>query len=607
MSLINLTPTYWQLKKKKSVTQIALFVSLIFHLFFFITTFYTMVQNQPIASEKANLEVDIISAENAAQPKPLLKKVSPRFHAPVRELTPVSPEVSTGEALPSLAAPVSVTNETPRPALGRDAQAETETEKSSESLDISKENWGEVSTANRTLRDIKGSLSKTEAASPAGNTTFGAKRPGPPRIQRTSEIAPIKMIEEEVNLTPAQLAEIREKRKALPHVPFPRLMKKLAQEIVETSEGGPIDVVFVIDASGSMRDNIKAVVEHLKEMVDVYKASKIDYALGATEFWANQNRNRITVFQLTKSFVTYKRTLQAIDIHQDENALDAIVQTVKELQFRATSKRHFILVTDEPFTSREGLEVKDAIAYCREFGVYVNVLGLPIDEHQKLAAATGGKWHVIPEEPKPQVAQPIIVKKTQRGKAQSLRRAQWADVTKIGNDLLQHGSNRPVDIILFVDSSKSMDDKLPHFLQQLDFIVRDWDNALIDYQIGVVRFRSRASVNIVNVFNPPQTLKQIRKIVELPCQENEMLLDAVAEGLRKVKLRPNAQPYFILITDEPADGEYSSLAIIKMLQQKHVLVSVVGTYDDFQQQVASETGGIWVPIPEGHTTNNLYW
>ena len=214
------------------------------------------------------------------------------------------------------------------------------------------------------------------------------------------------------------------------------------------------------------------------------------------------------------------------------------------------------------------MEVEDAIAYCREFGIYVNVLGLPIDEHQHLAAKTGGKWHVIPEERQPQVAQRVNVQKTPRSKAASLRRAQWADVTKIGSDLLQHGSSTPVDIVLFVDSSKSMDDKLPYFLQQLDIIVRDWDNAFIDYQVGVVRFRSRASVNIVNVFNPPQTLEQIRKIVELPCQENEMLLDAVAEGLRRLKLRPHAQPYFILITDEPADGEYSSLAIIKMFTGK---------------------------------------
>jgi len=592
----------------KSVTRKALFISLIFHFFFLITTFYIAVQNQPIASEKANLAVELISTEHTTQPKPLMKKVSPRFRAPTRELVkPISPQSSTGEALPSLTASVSVTTEVPRPALGRSLQAEVEKEESSASLDIAEQNWNEVSTETRNLRDIKGNLSKTEAASPAGNKTFGVKRPGPPRAQRTTEVVPIKIIEEEVSFSPAQLAEIRERRKTLPHVPFSKLMEKLAQEIVETSDGGPIDVVFVIDASGSMRDNIKSVVTHLKEMVDVYKASKIDYALGVTEFWANKNRNRISVFQLTKSFTEYKRTLQAIDVHQDENALDAIVQTVKELRFRLTSKRHFILVTDEPLTSQDGLEVEDAIAYCREFGIYVNVLGLPIDEHQILAAKTGGKWHVIPKERQPQVAQPTIVQKTPRGKAASLRRAQWADVTKIGTDLRQHGSSTPVDIVLFVDSSKSMDEKLPHFLQQLDIIVRDWDNAFIDYQIGVVRFRSRASVNIVNVFNPPQTLEEIRKIVELPCQENEMLLDAVAEGLRRLKLRSNAQPYFILITDEPADGKYSSLAIIKMLQEKRVLVSVIGTYDDFQQQVASKTGGIWVPIPEGHTTNNLYW
>ena len=67
---------------------------------------------------------------------------------------------------------------------------------------------------------------------------------------------------------------------------------------------------------------------------------------------------------------------------------------------------------------------------------------------------------------------------TPRSKATSLRNAQWADVqTKIGSDVLKHGSYAPVDLILFVDSSESMDDKLPNFLQQLDILVRDWDNA----------------------------------------------------------------------------------------------------------------------------------
>ncbi|MYC76826.1 VWA domain-containing protein [Candidatus Poribacteria bacterium] len=588
----------------QSVTRRALLISLIFHLFFFITTFYLVVQNQPIASEKTGLAAELISVENTPRPKSPLKKISPRFLASEREL--INPHVSTGESPPSLVSPVAVNTETPRSALGRSLQDDVKTENPSPSLDLSRKNWSEVSTATRTLQDVEGDLSKTEAASPAGNTTFGVKRSGPPRIQRAPEISTLNIAVEE-GLSPAQLAEISEKRKTLPHVPFSTLMKTLAQEIGATSDGGPIDVVFVIDASGSMRDNIKSVVEHLSEMVNVYKASKIDYALGVTEFWANKNRNRIRVVQLTKSFTEYKRTLQAIEVHQDENALDAVVQTVKELRFRPTSKRHFILVTDEHFTSRDGLEVEDVIAYCREFGIYVNVLGLPLDEHQKLAFETEGKWHVIPEEPQPQVAQRPKVPRHPRNQAEALRQAQWTDVTKVGDAALLLSGNTPIDIVLFVDSSKSMDDKLPYFLNQLDLLVRDLDNALIDYQMGVVRFRSHASVNIVNVFNPPQTLKEVRKIVELPCQGNEMLLDAVAEGLRRLKLRSNAQPYFILITDEPAGGEYSPLAIIQMLQQKHVLVSVVGTYDNFQQQVAIQTGGVWVPIPQGHTTNNSYW
>ena len=195
-----------------------------------------------------------------------------------------------------------------------------------------------------------------------------------------------------------------------------------------------------------------------------------------------------------------------------------------------------------------------------------------------------------------------------RSQAVSLRNAQWIDVSKeIGRDVLKRSTNAPVDIILFVDSSESMEDKLPQFLKQLDLLIRDWDNALIDYQIGVVRFRARASANMINVYNPPQTFKQIRKIVELPCQDNETLLDALAEGLRRLKLRPEALPYFILITDEPAEGQYSALAIIQMLRQKQVLVSVVGTYDDFQQRVATETGGVWLPIPNGQRINHSYW
>ena len=164
-----------------------------------------------------------------------------------------------------------------------------------------------------------------------------------------------------------------------------------------------------------------------------------------------------------------------------------------------------------------------------------------------------------------------------------------------------------MDIVLFIDGSKSMEDKLPEFLQQLDLWVRDWDNALIDYQIGVVRFRKQTSLDLVNVFNPPQTLKQIRKIVELPCRDNENLLHAVTEGLRRIKLRPNVQTHLILVTDEPIENNKLVPGVIQFLEDKQIVVSVIGTYDDFQEEVTIKTGGMWVPIPEGHIANNTHW
>ena len=149
--------------------------------------------------------------------------------------------------------------------------------------------------------------------------------------------------------------------------------------------------------------------------------------------------------------------------------------------------------------------------------------------------------------------------------------------------------------------------KILSSLNQLEIWIRDWDNALIDYQISVVRFRKSVNLNRVNVFKAPQTLQQIKKIVALPCQEDESLLFAISDGLRRIKLRPKAQLHIILITDEPI-SEKESAGTIQLLREKHaVVVSVLGTFDDFQQKVTSETGGVWVPIPMGHTKNNTYW
>ena len=178
---------------------------------------------------------------------------------------------------------------------------------------------------------------------------------------------------------------------------FRSIIKELAEDIIDSSGGDPVDVVFVVDASGSMGDNINAVAEHLGEMVDTYKASEIDYQLGLTHFSINEkNENRIRVFQLTQDLLKYKAALYRIQLGGDEHALDAINETVMTLRFRSHALKHLILVTDEPFTSLHGFTVDDAINLCRKNKVKVNVLGIDKPKHKYLAAVTGGTWRPIP-------------------------------------------------------------------------------------------------------------------------------------------------------------------------------------------------------------------
>ena len=586
----------------KSITRKALLVSMVLHVFLLIALFYFSITDQPLLFFQDKIDATIETLPKPTQSKvpiktPILQERKTTIYEapkPLDQVESINPNI-VFQPNPAPTSPI-VTEELRLKHVNTVPDVQTN-----------------ISTAVRELRQVENGLSKTEAAEPTLGSGLGSKRSGGPSVQRrpirTNVDVAKTIVNDDIPIdeVPTQKGDIQGSKTSVPYVPFGNVMQNLASEILETSKGKPIDVVFVIDASGSMGDNINAVAFHLTEMIDVYKSSGVDYALGLTKF-AGRKGDVIEVGQLTQELSEYQRDLYSIVPRGDENALDAIERTVKEMQFRATSKKHLILVTDEPLTSLNKLTVQDSITLCREFGIYVNVLSLPGEEHKLLASETNGKWHAIPEDPKRRQAIRRRSNSAQitQNRARSLRKAEWQNAQKIGKILLQNAGNTPVDIVLLIDGSKSMEDKHPQFLEQLDIWTRDWDNALIDYQMGVVRFRARGAFNIVNVYNPPQSLDQIRKIAELPCQEDENLLHAIKEGLRRIKLRPKTKTHLIIVTDEPINKNASSLGIIQFLEEKQVVVSVLGTYDDFQPHVTIKTGGVWVPIPEGYTTNNKH-
>ena len=89
----------------------------------------------------------------------------------------------------------------------------------------------------------------------------------------------------------------------------------------------------------------------------------------------------------------------------------------------------------------------------------------------------------------------------------------------------------------------------------------------------------------------------IHSILKLPCQDDENLLHAVVDGVRRIQRRPQAKTHFILITDEPGNPKAPFEGTIALLKDLPVAVSVLGAADNFQQQVAAQTGGVYVTIP----------
>ncbi len=375
----------------KVITRNALIISMILHVFFLFTLFYFTISNQSILPFQHKIDASIETVPKTVSKKPMHVPINRQFKTNVREAAK-TPLANVESISPELTFQSRVATTTPivteQPRL---KQANT-------TPDV-KVN---VSSVLHQLREVEKELPKIEAADPTLDSSLGSKRPGGTQdMQRAptrSTLYDTGKIGSDVE-NPTQVDNLQKKKSPPPPMPSPtrsgNIMKSLTNEIVETSVGRHIDVVFVIDTSGSMGVHIRAVKEHLAEMINTYKSSNIDYALGLTRFtWLRINK--IKVSQLTKNFSKFRQELDAIVPVGGENALDAIEKTVRKMRFRARSKRHIILVTNELFTSIEGLTVQDAFMLCRKFGIHVHVLGLSDMEHQLLASETGGKWYPIP-------------------------------------------------------------------------------------------------------------------------------------------------------------------------------------------------------------------
>ena len=184
--------------------------------------------------------------------------------------------------------------------------------------------------------------------------------------------------------------------------PFAEALRRIADHIVATRMRDQVDVVFVLDTSASMRDNIQQVADNLFSMTDAFDEVIIEYFLGMTEFSVRYAGQRLKQRPLVPDVGMLRYQMRKIRLSGDEHALDAIMDTFNSMEFRSNADKFLVLVTDEPATTQFGMgseldEMRQkVIDSCQLHELRVNVLGHTEQYQTRLAEETGGLWQEIP-------------------------------------------------------------------------------------------------------------------------------------------------------------------------------------------------------------------
>jgi len=169
-------------------------------------------------------------------------------------------------------------------------------------------------------------------------------------------------------------------------------LREIAQAIAQGDGPRAVDLVFLLDVSGSMDNNIRAVADNLVDLMDYLRTRGYDATFGVVKFKVST----IRIFPQTRDAERLRRLLDNFQVGGDERALDAVAKAVRKVRFRENVERRFVLITDEPLKGTSSFD--EILSLVRAEKIVVDVIGLNDPQHRQLATRTGGTWHLIPGE-----------------------------------------------------------------------------------------------------------------------------------------------------------------------------------------------------------------
>ncbi len=128
-----------------------------------------------------------------------------------------------------------------------------------------------------------------------------------------------------------------------------KLMKIESLDKVNGTNSLPIDIAFVIDQTGSMRQEVNEVKTNIAEFTSRLSQRGVDYQLGLVTY-SDFVERRYNFTGDVNQFITWIDDLIIGGGGDDnENALQGLEAAVKQLKFRRSAQRIIILITDARF------------------------------------------------------------------------------------------------------------------------------------------------------------------------------------------------------------------------------------------------------------------
>lgn len=179
-----------------------------------------------------------------------------------------------------------------------------------------------------------------------------------------------------------------------------RVERPITQETLLATRGKSVDLVFVIDTTGSMSDKIRGLLSTAAKFVDRFGMLQMDARIAVVAFGdLTVKSDKIVATGFSRNIETTKNSLQKIPRfsgggNRGESALEAL-QKAMALDFRDNAVRVLLLITDEPALQNRNLKVGDVMEQLREREMLTFVVATPEKYYKEMAVKNGGKWYKI--------------------------------------------------------------------------------------------------------------------------------------------------------------------------------------------------------------------